>query len=174
MAYTQAQQSKILQKIIEKVRYEIKMTCENDEINELLEKYGITLDDGCVPVNRRIHKILIFGDLAGKENDYKKVAKKMGINERQLEFISDFKELKRFDTATLAYSNVYSDIIYGPNPHKQVGIGDHNSFLSAIKNEPQKYPRVIEALANNELKISISSFKDALLKTRLIENDYSW
>ena len=173
MAYTQAQQRKILQKIIEKVRYEIKMTCENDEINELLEKYGITLDDGCVPVNRRIHKILIFGDLAGKENDYKKVAKKMGINERQLEFISDFKELKRFDTATLAYSNVYSDIIYGPNPHKQVGIGDHNSFLSAIKNEPQKYPRVIEAIANTELKISISSFKEALLNTRLIENDYS-
>lgn len=173
MEYTQAQQSKILQKIIAKVRYEIEMACENDEINELLEKYGITLEEGCMPVNRRTHKILIFGDLAGKENDYKKVAKKMGINERQLEFISDFKELKRFNTATLAYSNVYSDIIYGPNPHKQVGIGDYNSFLSAIKNEPKKYPRVIEALANSELKISISSFKEALLKTRLIENDYS-
>ena len=149
------------------------MVCENDEINELLEKYGVTLEEGCMPVNRRTHKILVFGDLAGKENDYKKVAKKMEINERQLEFISDFKELKRYNTATLAYSNVYSDIIYGPNPHKQVGIGDHNSFLSAIKNEPQKYPRVIEAIDNTELKISISSFKEALLKTRLIENDYS-
>lgn len=173
MEYTQAQQSKILQKIIAKVRYEIEMACENDEINELLEKYGVTLEEGCMPVNRKTHKILVFGDLAGKENDYKKVAKKIGINERQLEFISDFKELKRFNTATLSYSNVYSDIIYGPNPHKQVGIGDYNSFLSAIKNEPKKYPRVIEALANSELKISISSFKEALLKTRLIENDYS-
>ena len=28
-----------------------------------------------MPVNRRTYKILVFGDLAGKENDYKKVAK---------------------------------------------------------------------------------------------------
>lgn len=172
MAYTQAQQSKILQKIIAKVRYEIEIACENDEINELLDKYVVSLEEGCMPVNRRTHKILVFGDLAGKENDYKRAAKKIGINEKQLEFISDFKELKRFNTTNLAYSNVYSDIIYGPNPHKQVGIGDHNSFLSAIKNEPQKYPRVIEAKANSELKITISNFKDALFKTRLIENDY--
>ncbi len=136
MAYTQAQQSKILQKIIAKVRYEIEMACENDEINELLDKYGISLEEGCMPVNRRTHRILVLGDLAGKENDYKKAAKNMGISEKQLEFISDFKELKRFNTITLAYSNVYSDIIFGPNPHKQVGMGDHSSFLAAIKNEP--------------------------------------
>lgn len=173
MTYTQTQQSKILQKIIAKIRFEIEIACENNEINELLDKYGISLEEGCMPVNRNTHKILIFGNLAGKENDYKKVAKKMGISEKQLEFISDFKELKRFNTAILAYSNVYSDIIYGPNPHKQVGMGDYNSLLSAIKNEPQKYPRVIESMANSALKITITNFKDALLKTRLIENEYN-
>ncbi len=173
MIYTQAQQHKILNKIISKIRYEIEKACENDEIDELLIKYGVVLEESSMPVNPRTHKVLVFGALAGKENDYKKIAKNLGLRENQVDFISDYKELKRFNTTNLQYSNVYSDIIYGPNPHKQIEMGDTSSLLSVMKREPDKYPRVIEAHANSALKITISNFKEALLKTRLIENEYN-
>ncbi len=168
MVYTQSQYSKIMQKIIAKVRFEVETAYDNDEMDYVIEKYGVSLDDD-FPVYPKTHKILVLGALAGKINDYKITAKKLGINPEQIEFVNDYSELKHFNTAKLEYSNEYSDIIYGPNPHKQVGMGDTSSLLALLKKEPNKYPKVIEAVANSSLKLSINSFREALLKTRLIE-----
>ena len=43
------------------------------------------------------------------------------------------------------------------------------SLLAKIKNEPTRYPRLTVATANGALKLSISSFKDCLTKTRYFE-----
>ena len=73
------------------------------------------------------------------------------------------------DTARLEYSTEYSDIIYGPTPHKTTGMGDTSSLLAKIKNDPTRYTRLTVATANGALKLSITSFKNCLSKTRYFE-----
>lgn len=166
------QQTKIIQKIINKIRIEIQMAVENDTLEEVLEKYAVSLDDDGFAVNPKRHKILVLGALSGNIDDFTKVAKKMGIGSNQITFVNDYSELKHFDTASLEYSQEYSDIIYGPNPHKMTNMGDVSSLLAIMKREPNKYPKVIVPTANSALKLSINSFKQALLNTRLLEMQY--
>jgi hypothetical protein len=169
MEYSQGQISKIIQKIISKARHELELAQEENTVDEIMEKYGVTLEEEAVSVSPRTSKILVFGALAGKTKDYLIAAKKMGVPEDNLVFESDYDRLKSYDTAKLEYSNEYSDIIYGPAPHKQTGMGDTSSLLARIKREPQKYPRLVEASANGALKLSITSFKDSISKTRYFE-----
>lgn len=167
--YSQAQISRIAQKIIAKVRKELEIAQENDNLDELMEKYGIGFEEESMPVDSRKSKIIVFGALAGKLKDYIMAAKKLGISQENLVFISDYDELKRYDTAKLEYSLEYSDIIYGPTPHKTIGMGDENSLLAKIKREPNKFPKLQVATANGVLKLSIQSFKNALTNTRYFE-----
>lgn len=167
--YSQAQISRIAQKIIVKVRKELEIAQENDNLDELMEKYGIGFEEESMPVDSRKSKIIVFGALAGKLKDYIMAAKKLGISQENLVFISDYDELKRYDTAKLEYSLEYSDIIYGPTPHKTIGMDDETSLLAKIKREPNKYPKLQVATANGVLKLSIQSFKNALTNTRYFE-----
>lgn len=167
--YSASQISKIIQKIISKARRELELAQESDTFEEVMEKYGVTLNEEAMPVNPKVSKILVFGALVGKEKDYVLAAKKMGIPQENIIFISEYDELKHYDTARLEYSTEYSDIIYGPAPHKTTGMGDTSSLLAKIKNEPTRYPRLTVATANGALKLSITSFKDCLTKTRYFE-----
>ena len=93
--------------------------------------------------------------------------KKFGINPDNIEFM-DYEESKRLDARRLEYSNDYSDIIYGPTPHKISEMGDTSCLLALIENNPMKYPRLIRSKTNStdgRLKISISGFKDYLKRT---------
>ena len=132
-------------------------------------KYGISIDEEPVYVNTHQMKILVFGDLAGKVNEYKKAARMLGINADSLEFENDYSKLGNYNVAKLRNSNTYSDIIIGPNPHKQRGINGHTSLIAMLRSNPSEFPKCIEAHANNALKITISNFKEALLNTRFIE-----
>lgn len=165
--------AKIKSKIFAKIAAEIEIANKEDLIDDLLKKYGIVIEQEQPYIDTRRAKILVLGALAGNVDDYKIQLSKLGLNKNNVDFISDYDELKRFDAQRLEYSTEYSDIIYGPNPHKQINIGDNSSLLTLLQRNPEKYPRVIEAVANNKLKISISSFREALLKTRLFESIYS-
>lgn len=167
--YSSSQISKIIQKIIAKVRRELELAQESNSVKAVMNKYGVTLEEEAMPVDPKVSKILVFGALAGKEKDYVLAAKKMGINQENIVFVSDYDQLKRYDTAKLEYSTEYSDIIYGPSPHKMTGMGDTSSLLAKIKNEPTRYPRLTIASANGALKLSITSFKESLTKTRYYE-----
>lgn len=169
MEYTNAQTQKIFQKLLTKVKHEWDIAVEHNTIDELIDKYGITLEEDVMPINKIKSKILVFGATIGKHKDYIKVAKSLGISEYNLEFVDDYKDIKSFNTAKLEYSMEYSDIIFGPTPHKLKEMGDTSSLLAKMKQEPNKYPRVISTSANESLKISISSFKDALTKTKYFE-----
>lgn len=169
MEYTNAQAQKIFQKLLFKVKHEWDKAVEHNTINELVEKYGITLEEDVMPVNKIKSKILVFGATVGKYKDYIKAAKNLGISEYNLEFVDDYKDIKSFNATKLEYSMEYSDIIFGPTPHKLKDMGDTSSLLAKMKQESNKYPRVIVASANDSLKLSISSFKDALTKTRYFE-----
>ena len=166
--YSISQLIEIKSKIFDKIAKEIDLANKNDEMQLILEKYGIFLEEEPVLVNTKTMKILVIGALAGKLKDYQIAVKKMNIDLDNVEFIDTYDD-RRFNVKRLEYSMDYSDIIYGPNPHKQVGIGDTYSFLAEMKRHPEKYPRVIETISNEKLKITISGFKKALQSTRYYE-----
>lgn len=165
--------AKIKSKVFAKIDSEIELANKENTIDEFLKKYGIVMELEQPYFDSKRAKILVLGALAGNVDDYKTQLGKLGLNKNNIEFINDYDELKRFNAQTLEYSTEYSDIIYGPNPHKQVNIGDNASLLTLLQRNPEKYPRVIEAVANGKLKISINSFKEAVQKTRLFESLYS-
>ena len=68
--YSASQISKIIQKIISKARRELELAQESDTVEEVMEKYGVTLNEEAMPVNPKVSKILVFGSLVGKEKDY--------------------------------------------------------------------------------------------------------
>lgn len=168
--YTQRQIGLILQKIIAKASHELQIAAEEGNVDEVMEEYGVTLEEGAMPVNRRSTKILVFGALAGNVSDYKMAAKKLGVEEKNLVFENDYHKLKHYNTATLKDSFEYSDIIYGPVPHKLENMGDSYSLLAEIEREPNRYPRLTKAVANDKLKITITNFKRAITSTRYFES----
>lgn len=174
MGDIQAQVGKILQKIIAKATYELQQAAENGNLEDVMDHYGVTLEEEALPVDEGRSKILVLGALNGKPGDYKLSAKKMGIRPDNLEFESDYRKLKNFNAATLRNSFKYSDIIYGSAPHKMKNMGDVSSLLAGMQKEPQYYPRVIRAdVGDDRLKITITSFREALSKTRYYETRYA-
>lgn len=170
MQYTNQTIAKIKAKVLSKINAELALAIDNEELDEFLEKYGVIIDDKeTMLVNTRTMKILVLGDFAGSINSYKTALKKCGIDERNVVFENDYEKIKRLGITRLEYSMEYSDIILGPIAHKISGIGDNNSFLSMVEKEPHKFPRVIKAMANGIIKLSITSFKDSILKTRFFE-----
>lgn len=172
MQYSPAQIAKILNKIIAKARHELEIASEQGTVDEVMAEYGVTLEEGAMPVSKQTSKILVFGALSGKVSDYQMVAKKMGIQSDNIEFAADYHKLKHFNTTILRDSMEYSDIIFGPAPHKIEGMGDTYSLVAAIEREPEHYPRLIKAVANEKLKITITNFKESLRKTRYFESSY--
>lgn len=168
MKYSFSEIAKIKAKIFAKIAKELELANKNDEMDEVLDKYGVVLEEEeRMPINTRTHRILVIGELAGSKKDYQMVAKKMDINPDNIEFM-DYEESKRLDARRLEYSNDYSDIIYGPTPHKINEMGDTSSLLALIENNPMKYPRLIRSKMNStdgRLKITISGFKDYLKRT---------
>ena len=170
MEYSLNQIAKIKARVLSKVITELELAQKEDAISEFLDKYGIIFEEESLPVNTRTMKILVFGALAGKVDNYKAVIKNMGIKADNVVFENDYDRLSRYDVSKLEYSMEYSDIIAGPVPHSQKGRGDVSSFIALVKNNPNRYPRLIEARANDKLKITITNFKEALLQTRFMEN----
>ena len=112
-------------------------------------------------------KILIIGSLNGSKNEYINCAKKYNINEDNLDFFN-YSEIKNYGVEKLRYSSKYSDIICGSIPHKIKGMGDVSSFIAEIKNHPEEYPKLYNAVE----KLSITKFKDALKKSRYFQKFY--
>ena len=154
---------------MKKINAEIALALKNDSIDEILEKYGVEVEETQYfsGVTRR-SKILVLGQLSGKIKDYQFAAKKLGIKEDNLEFI-EYAEAKHLNAERLRYSNEYSDIICGPIPHKIEGMGDTSSLIAEIENNPSEYPKLIKAVASKSLKFSINGFRDCILRTRFFE-----
>lgn len=173
MGYSPVQIRKIIDKIVTKITYEVQMAATEGTMQDVLDEYGITLDEEPVmPVDRHKSKILVLGAVAGRLSDYQMTAKKLGIPSDNVEFVTDYRKMKHFNVSNLRYSWTYSDIIYGPTPHSMEGMGDTSSLLAEIKNHPNDYPRLVQVSANEKLKITISNFRSALTKTRYFEAAY--
>lgn len=167
--YNAKQLSEIKQKIIRKITSEVDRANEDGLIEEILERYGIVYEETSISVNTRLMKILVFGSLAGKKKDFQGVLNKLGINLSNVEFINDYSELKRYSVDTLRFSTKYSDLLIGPIPHSQTGMGDNSSLIATIKSNPAEYPRVQLLEANNKLKITKTNFEKAIISTRYFD-----
>ena len=168
MAYSTSQIAEIKSRALSAFRRRLDDAFDTDSVDELLESLGIELEEtnqAYASYSRRT-KIYVLGELAGRRKDYVLAAKKLNINEENLEFY-DYSDMKSFNTEKLRYSPFVSDIICGPVPHKIEGIGDHSSILSLMEHNPQEYPKVYRAIANRSLKLSINSFKQGIIQSRL-------
>lgn len=171
MRYSVTELASIKAKIFAKIAKEIEMANRNNEMDYLLDKYGVSLEVERMPIYIRTTKILVVGGLSGSVSDYQKCAKKLDIDPNNVDFL-DYYDFKKFSAESLRYSSKYSDIIFGPVPHKSKDMGDVESLLHAIKNNEAAFPKLTISTANstsNQLKFSISSFRECLLKTYYYE-----
>lgn len=167
MRYSSRDLANIKGLIINKIKQEIDDANINNNIDEVLNKYNVFYkQDVDNYINTQARTILVFGSLAGKKRDYQGKLKSMGIDIKCVEFIDDFIDLKRFPTETLRYSNKYSDILFGPTPHRLTGAGDDSSFLQTIKNNPNEFPNLVDLRNKNELKITMNNFEKGIRTTR--------
>lgn len=170
MAYTYSQKQTILQKIFSKITKEFRFCKENKDFDELMEKYAVSFsEENTVIVSRNKSRVLVIGALAGNKSDYQLAAKKLGISERNIEFVDDYKKMHNFNTARLQYNEIYSDIIVGPVPHSMENLSGESSLVAAIQNHPEMYPKLGLASSNNSLKLTMSNFKNLLTETRYFQ-----
>lgn len=169
MEYSYIEIANIRSKAHSFVNAELNRAIASNTIDEFLEKYCITIEEEWMPFETRRAKVLVLGGLSCNRDELISVAKKLGFSKDSLEFISDYSNLTNLDVNKYRNSTVYSDIIFGPVPHKQIGIGDSSSFIALIQNNPAEFPRATKAIANGVLKITKNSFEHALKQTRYYE-----
>ena len=156
----------IINRVIHIVIERLNHALDTDTLEDFLKLFGIELEEknpAYALYNKRT-KILVFGSLKGSKKDYIKCAKKLGIEEYNLEFV-EYLSTKNYNVEKLRNSEKFSDIICGPMPHKIEGIGDYSSFIALIENNKDEYPKMFNAVNN----LSINVFKQALMQTRFID-----
>ena len=81
----------------------------------------------------------------------------------------DVRKMYAYLAERATHAETYSDIIIGPNPHSMKNKGDGSSIIATIQNNPTEYPKLGFATANNELKITMTNFKELLKQTRYFQ-----
>lgn len=136
----------------------IPMLNRNGQIDTLLDLLGI--NDSASNYNKTIRKgkILILGQLDTSVESIYKIGEKYKISRKRFEIISEYDDCSNFDYKNLQYSQKYSIIMFGPQPHKGKNTGDNSSGISAVE-KFDFYPLSIRV---GHLKITKSSFEAAL------------
>lgn len=168
MAQSDAEMNLLIDEVQDYIAKRLFRANRMGNLDELLEKIGFrkTKTD-CHPSLQRNAKILICGDLGIQKKDLVGLIKSMGMRPEQFVFIS-YEDSTNFDFNKLEYSGSYSDILFGPVPHMAKGTDGYSSIISCMEAQPEKYPNVIRLQDHSEgLKISKTSFREGLMKTRL-------
>ena len=165
----------LLYSILNKIQLDIIRGNAEDELENILSKYNLSeMIEDVVPSsdfyrnNIRWTKILVIAFDFPNVDRWKLAAKKKyGIPEDRIEF----QAIKsNFDYERLRNTDAYSDIIVGPVPHKGVGIGDNSSFLAAVANHPEEYPKIHRMQdGTGTLIISQSAFERCLANTNFVK-----
>lgn len=157
----------LLEKIYQKLIKEVTEAYHNDNVDELLKRYGLEDEVEHWDYNTKHSKIIVIGDSRVGKNEMEYIAKRNGIEPRRIEFVLEYDKLTNYDFEKFKYNTSYSDILIGPIPHKVKGLDVSSSFLAMVREKLECFPKVIELRDANELKITKQSFLNGLLKTRL-------
>jgi hypothetical protein len=158
----------IYSKVIEEVT--LANRSSKEELNKVLDKYGLgEKKQSYQYCNVKSSKIILFGRIELKQNIMNAIAKDMGISPDRIDYVS-YDDTTNYDISNLEYSNKYSDILAGPVPHKAKNMGNYSSMIEAIESNSEMFPPLIRVMdETGTLRISKSSFKNALLKTQLFK-----
>lgn len=159
-------------RVCNKIREELEEANRNNTISKVLNLFGCEnlLINYNTSYNLRSAKILVFGDSQISEDMMKKIVKDHGIRPDRVELRTDYSKNKHYDFSLLKYNSNYSDIIFGPNAHKAVGIDGYSSAIAMMEQNPKEFPKIIKAIGNGELKLTKTSFTKALKDTQLYQN----
>lgn len=123
----------------------------------------------------RTGKIVVLGASEVPRDKLEGIGKSLGIDKSRFEFHLDYYEMKtKFDYKKLQYQPIYSLVVVGAMPHKTSGTGDYASAISAMQSD-DGYPNIVKCYSGNRLKITKSSFREALegaIKANYITIDY--
>lgn len=154
-------------KVLEKVARELEISNRTNELEDYLRKIGcsefVTEHNTEYTHNA---KIVIIGESAIDVKEIESVAKKNGINPKRLELCLYYEKIKSIDMRRFEYNCNYSDIIFGPVPHKMVGIDGNSGAIAMIKNISKAYPKLNLASDGNSLKITKKSLDNCFKNTQ--------
>lgn len=157
----------LVDKVLEKVARELEISNRTNELESYLRKIGC--GEFIAEHNTEYThnaKIVIIGESAIDVKEIESVAKKNGINPKRLELCLNYEKIKSIDIRRFEYNCNYSDIIFGPVPHKMVGIDDNSSAIAMIKNSSKAYPKLNLASDGNSLKITKKSLDNCFKNTQ--------
>ena len=162
--------SELFDKIYDKLMKELTLAnrTSKEELDKVLEKYGLLTEkeDTNPYIDLRNAKILIVGNLEFKARDIPGLCRSINFDFDRLDFVS-YDDATNYNYENLRFSNKYSDVIFGGTPHMGGGIGDSSSIISFLESNSSEFPNVIRAETSNELGISKTSLKNALMRTRV-------
>lgn len=165
---------KIENKVIDEIKKRLDRANRYDEIDIFLKSIGC--EDAKIEYQTsytKNAKILIFGDSQTNVDDLIREARNLGIGSKSLEFRMDYKKNKHFDFTLLKNNQTYSDVMFGPNAHKSMGIGNNSSAIEMFESHPELYPKKVEIRTyGGSLKISATSFRNALMETQFYKDLY--
>lgn len=126
------------------------------DMADLLPRSGVfeTLRNG---------KILIIGASEIKLEHIYGCIKSVGISKDRIETILEYDLIQKYEFRKLQYNPNYRLILFGPLPHSGKGKEESSSILSKIEST-DGYPKLVRLIANNALKITKQSLKDALIE----------
>lgn len=165
----------LINDVLNKIQLDLLRANAQDELDKILEKYGLKeIFENAVTAcdfyksNIRGAKILVLAIEFPNVDKRKLTAKKKyNIPKDRIEF----QVVKtNFDYSKLRNTAAYSDIIVGPIPHKGVGIGDNTSFLAEVEHHREEYPKVHRMQDGaGTLMLSQSAFEKCLANTNLVK-----
>lgn len=106
-------------------------------------------------------KILVIGDSQISEDKLRGIISDFGQDKNDFEFCLGYDKAKNYNFRNLHYNANYRAILIGPLPHSTSGKGDSSSIITEMETKPG-YPLVVRITTSNELKITKTSFREAL------------
>lgn len=149
-----------------RIHKEIKSAYKNGNLEDFLQKYNMA---DLLPKNNELDlfesnkdgKILIVGATRLKKAEMIGCAKKLGIDKRRLEIITEYEEIQKYSFGHTQYNPNYRLILVGPIPHSGISKGEKSSVLTEIEGK-DGYPKVIRLRDSHGLKITKSGFTKVL------------
>lgn len=160
----------LLDQIYDKLTEEITMANRSgeEELEKVLDKYGFNdKKEEYLFCDVRSSKILVLGNTQLSVNELNGIAKSIGIDPDRIDYELDYNRITNFNVENLRYNTKYSDILVGPVPHKAKGIDGSSSLITHIEKNQEEFPKLIRVTDSNGLKITKTSFREALSSTRL-------
>lgn len=156
-------------RLIQQIRKDLYQANREQGIESYLKKihYENLIQGYNTYYDKKSAKIVVIGDSMISVDGMRKIAKKNGINPQHLEFYLDYDRLTNFNFNQFRNNPGYSDIIFGPNPHKARGTEGYSSAISMMQHEAEQFPKLTIAEASNELKITKTSFTKAIQNTQM-------